>query len=394
VTSREAVALGGQLNAGTPNSSGVYSGSMTYDALADGDPHTYGFYSVGIDDEQKVQATPSTPNVTFTETYAAALAVENLVVEKGIAERSFIEYLDVDFNMTTATSAELAAMQTALTDGDGSSYVELLWYGEGLGSGSLYKGSVNLGKPGEVTLSGNDLSINFGPNGITSLLTETGVSGTGSPTSSFGDGWYALGIDPAGNPSTKQVVWLPFFRLLGSATGDLTVSGPYTTAGTDAYTVYHAEGETGPLLDADVNGDGAVNSKDLTETVEAYNHAVGTTEPGTFPAFQLFAGGTSAPGHVVAITKAEVKALLPAAIDAWQAAGLDAADVRELGRDYPGGRPGPEHPGPGSRGHDHDQPDRGGLQLVRERRPRLGPGIRPGRSGRRIGGGSGEPGGR
>jgi RHS repeat-associated protein len=330
----------GQLNGGKPNGSSVYSGSMTYDALGDGLSHTYSFFSVGIDDEQKVQyapqSGPSTPDVTFTESYTAPLAVEDLMVEKGIAERSFIQYLDVDFNQSLSTNppnSTLQGLANGLTGSSASSYVELLWYGENLTANSSPKGSVNLfntGTTANLSLAGNDLSINFGPNGITSLLTETGVSGTGSPTSSFGDGWYALGIDPTGNASNHQVFWLPFFRLLGSATGDLTVSGPYTASGTDAYTVYHAEGETSPLLDADVNGDGAVNSNDLTETVEADNHAVGTTEPGTFPAFQLFAGATSAPGHAVAITQAEVKALLPAAIDAWRAAGLGAADVREL----------------------------------------------------------------
>ena len=63
------------------------------------------------------------------------------------------------------------------------------------------KGSVNLfgaGTTATVSLTGNDLSINFGANGITSLLTETGVSGTGKPTTNFGDGWYALGIDTTG----------------------------------------------------------------------------------------------------------------------------------------------------------------------------------------------------
>ena len=161
------------------------------------------------------------------------------------------------------------------------------------------QGSVNLfgtGTTATVGLTGNDLSINFGANGITSLLTETGVSGTGSPTSTFGDGWYALGIDPTGNPSNHQVFWVPFFRLLGSATGDLTVSGPYTTPGTDAYTVYHAEGQSGTLLDADVNGDGAVNTKDLTETVAADEHTVGATAPSAFPQFQLFAGAVGGAG--------------------------------------------------------------------------------------------------
>jgi hypothetical protein len=307
---------------------------MARDALGDSLSRTYSFYSVGVDNEQKVQyarqSGPSTPDVTFTETYTAPLAVENLTVEKGIAERSFIQYLDVDFNQTLATnppSSALQALANGLTGTSPGSFVELLWYGEGLTAGSIPKGSVNLfNTSATLSLTGNDLSINFGSNGITGLLTETGASGTGSPTSSFGDGWYALGIDPTGNPENGQMFWLPFFRLLGSATGDLTVSGPYTTAGT----VYHAEGETGPLLDADVNGDGAVNSKDLTETVEADNHTVDTTPPTKFPQFQLFAGAPAVPGHAVVVTQAQVEALLPKAIAAWQAAGLDAAGLRRL----------------------------------------------------------------
>ncbi len=315
---------------------------MTYGALADGLSHTYGFFSVGVDDEQKAQyapqAGPMTPDVTFNETYSAALAVENLAVEKGIAGRSFIQYLDVAFNQSLSTnppSPILEALASGLAGGSAGSYVELMWYGENLGASSTPQGSVNLfstGTTASVGLTGNDLSINFGAKGITSLLAETGVTGTGSPTSTFGDGWYALGIDPGGNPSDGRVFWLPFFRLLGSANGDLKVSGPYTTAGTDAYTVYHAQGESGPLLNADVNGDGAVNTKDLTETVAASGHSVGATPPANFPQFQLFVGAHPAPGHAVAVTRAQVQALLPDAIAAWQAAGLDAAEVRGLDR--------------------------------------------------------------
>ncbi len=119
--------------------------------------------------------------------------------------------------------------------------------------------------------------------------------------------------------------------MLGDTNGDGVVTGPYTTAGTDAYTVYHAEGQSGPLLNADVNGDGAVNSKDLTETVGANGHAVGATPPGKFPQFQLFVGPAGRPGAVTtAVTQAQVQALLSEAIAAWQSAGLDPADVRRL----------------------------------------------------------------
>ena len=52
-------------------------------------------------------------------------------------------------------------------------------------AGSPVKGGVNLfnsGTVAKVGLSGNDLSIDFGPNGLTGLLTVSGT--TGGPTSS------------------------------------------------------------------------------------------------------------------------------------------------------------------------------------------------------------------
>ncbi len=328
----------GQPTGGTPTGTGVYSGSITYDALADGLTHTYRFYSVGVDDQQvkqyAPQAGPAAPDVTFTETYAAQLAVQNLVVEDNIAERSYIRYLDVNFNQSVSTSPALQTLNAGLAGSSRNSFVELLWYGENLTSTSTPQGSVNLfntGTTASVALAGNDLSINFGANGLTSLLTETGVSGTGSTTSSFGDGWYALAIDPTGNPSNGQVFWVSFYRLLGDTNGDGAVTGPYTAAGTDAYTVYHAEGQSGVLLNADVNGDGTVNSKDLTETVGANGHAVGGTPPAKFPQFQLFAGPAAPAGAVTAaVTQTQVQALVPEAIAAWQAAGLDPAGVRKL----------------------------------------------------------------
>ena len=171
--------------------------------------------------------------------------------------------------------------------------------------------------------AGNDLSINFGANGITSLLTETGVSGTGKPTTNFGDGWYALGIDTTGG--NGPVFWEPFFRLFGSATGDTTVTGPYTAAGTDAYVVYNAEGETGTLLNADVDGSGAVNSKDLTYTAAAKGDTVARglharQLPGV-PVVCWFGRRRARECHRGHAERSAIPA--PAAIDAWQAAGLD-----------------------------------------------------------------------
>jgi hypothetical protein len=323
----------GQLNAGTPNGAGVYSGSLTYDALADGQAHTYRFFSIGVDDQQKKQMQPGSADVTFSNiAVSAPLAVQNLVVENNIAERSFIEVLDVDFNQSEATSTVLQSLASGLVGSSRNSYVELVWYGENLTGVSQPRGSVNLfnnGSATSVTLNGNDLSINFGPNGVTSLLTETGASGTGKPNTTFGDGWYALGIDPSGDPSQGPVFWVTFIRLLGDTNGDGVVTGPYTTKNTDASDVYTALGQSGLGLDPDVDGSGAVNSKDLAYAVAARGDAVGATAPSSFPQFQLFAGAP-ATGSAVAITEAEVQSLVPEALAAWMTAGLDAADLRRL----------------------------------------------------------------
>jgi hypothetical protein len=324
-----------QVSAGTPNAGGVYGGTLTYAALADGAPHTYGFFTVGVDDLQKKQyapaAGPTSPDVTFRNiTYSSPLAVENLAVEDGLSERTFIRYLDVNFNQTAGSSAALAAPAAGLAGDNSSSFVELIWFGENVTASTVPVG-VNLfgaGTTASVGLSGNDLSINLGANGITSLL--PGGSGATSPLKTYGDGWYLLGIDPTGNASNHQIFWEPFFRLLGDTSGDGVVTGAYTTAGTDAYAVYHAEGQSGNLLNADVNGDGAVNSKDLSVTIAAKGDAVGAGPlASNDAAFQLLAGAAG-PGKAVAVTQSQVQALLPEAISAWQAAGLDAADVRRL----------------------------------------------------------------
>jgi hypothetical protein len=324
----------------------VYSGTLTYHAQGDGNSHTYKFYSIGTDDQHLAQPTPGAADVTFTETYTAPLTA-SLTVEKGIQERSFIRYLDVNFNQSLATSAALQSLQSGLHGSSPSAFVQLLWYGENLTSSSTSQASVNLfgtGTTAVLTFSGSTLSIDFGgnnpnynysnpsgavPNGITNLLTVNGV--TGSRTTATGDGWYALGIDPYGNPSQGTVFWLTFFRLLGDANGNGVVNGPTSTAGTDEYIVNAARGQTGALLNGDVNGDGSVNTTDLQETIVAANaqHAVGTTAPQTFPQFQIFAGQAGA-GNVVPLTQAQVQALVPQAIAAWQAAGLNATGMQLL----------------------------------------------------------------
>ena len=74
------------------------------------------------------------------------------------------------------------------------------------------------------------------------------------------------------------------------------------------------------------------------------------------------------PGNAVAVTQTQVQALLPRG-DRRLASGGPRCGRRATARERagPGRQPGHEHPGPGSRRRDHDQPDRRGQQLVRER---------------------------
>ena len=134
----------GQPSGGTPNGNGVYSGTLSYQALGDGLAHTYSFFSVGVDDLQKKQyapaAGPAAPDVTFSNiTFTSRSAIQSFAVEKNIAERSFIQYLDVDFNQTlssTPPSSALQGLAAGLAGSTPSSYVELLYYGENLSSSS------------------------------------------------------------------------------------------------------------------------------------------------------------------------------------------------------------------------------------------------------------------
>jgi hypothetical protein len=131
--------------------------------------------------------------VTFSNiTYTAPLAVSSFVVEKNSAERSFIQDLDVNFNQSVATSNALQSLAAGLAGGNAGSFVELLYYGENVTASTIPEAVSLFGSatPSPATLTGNDLSLKFGPSGVTSLL--AGSSGALSSTKTFGDGWYLL----------------------------------------------------------------------------------------------------------------------------------------------------------------------------------------------------------
>jgi uncharacterized membrane protein len=305
--------------------SNVYSGSTTYAALADGNAHTYGFYSLGTDASGLVQPVPSAPDVSFTETYTAPLAVTALKVVQRVAqptllqERSYIRVLEVDFNQSPTANAP--DFLTNL-----GKYVEVLYFG----TNGTQQGTVSLSNA-TVTLSGASLFIDFGVYGITSALTLSGgqtVSQTSARTSTFGDGWYGLGVSKSAT-GTGNPIWSPFFRLLGNATG-APASGNPTVGSADVNYVSAAVGKKPLDYNADINGDGYVNQSDVSLTKLRQGDTAGSA-PTTFPQFQLFAGPAGS-GGAAALTESQVQVLLPTAIAAWHAAGLTGAGVQLLER--------------------------------------------------------------
>ena len=78
---------GTAIPAGAADSQGDVHASTFYQSLTDGQPHTYAFFTIGIDGAGNIEATPSSPNLSLIETFApaAALQVTGLVVENGAA---------------------------------------------------------------------------------------------------------------------------------------------------------------------------------------------------------------------------------------------------------------------------------------------------------------------
>jgi hypothetical protein len=109
------------------------------------------------------------------------------------------------------------------------------------------------------------IEVDFGPNGI-----------GGDPNTPAGDGYYTLQIDPTGNGvyTTSET----FYRLLGDVVGVSNgLAGDHAIGAADLLLVSNAIGQSGPNLQADVNGDGAVTSADRNLIRRYRNHKISGT---------------------------------------------------------------------------------------------------------------------
>ena len=245
----------GTFAAGSPLG-GVYSGSLTYQPLADGKKHTYAFTSIGTSGNG-IGETKTAADLTLTAAYSAPLTLRatGLTVQHGAVERSFVRYVDIDFNETDAQaggllSSIIASLSTASPD------IELIHYAYGTTPGA--SGAVGTVVPlsaAMLRVVDHAIEIDFGQ------LSLGGVAGAGLRLNQYvtderqGDGYYEIALKLARTTYDEY-----FDRLLGDVDGDGTVSA----ADVSAVQAAEMRNLTGIGAAAfDVDGNGAVNSVDL-----------------------------------------------------------------------------------------------------------------------------------
>jgi len=232
--------------AGPADSQGNVHASIFYQGSTDGKSHTYAFYSIGIDAAGNVQQAPTAPNLALTKTFANAapsqLQVTGLVVEHGAVERSYVRYLDVDFNESdTQSRGEL----TQIAKSVGSASPQILLYKYDLNGRALTKTPIALFGVTDNVID-HAIELDFGANGL-----------GGSPSTTTADGYYELEI----KLPNKTIAVHHFYRLLGDVTGDGVVDNNDLNEIAAEIKLSSQSGMT--PLNADVTGAGTVTAFDL-----------------------------------------------------------------------------------------------------------------------------------
>jgi hypothetical protein len=221
----------------------VYSGSATYAALRDDTQHAYRFYTVGIDGHGNVETPPEAPaDVVVMETFAAptVLTVTGFDVQRGALQRSYIQYVDVTFNVPDGVSeidSSRLRLQRYSLNGENPVDVPL--------------DDVNLQAVDEV------LTLDFGEQGI-----------GGDRNGLAGNGYYGLLIDTDDDLENGYEVERFFYRLAGDTNRDrrndsldlLAVNALLASGGYDE--------------NADVNGDGVINASDRLLVMRGRNQVL------------------------------------------------------------------------------------------------------------------------
>ncbi len=178
-----------------------------------------------------------------------------LVVENGAVERSYVRYLEVEFNESNLQSQGDLAQ---ITNSIGSSSPEIVLYKYDLNGDASSKGAVSLAGV-NVHVLDHAIELDFGSAGLGS-----------SPNTTAADGYYEVDIKlPSGTTAVHH-----FYRLLGDVTGDGDVSDNDLNEIAAEINLSSPSGMT--PLDADVNGDGTVSALDLTLATRSKGRKLGS----------------------------------------------------------------------------------------------------------------------
>ncbi len=183
-------------------------------------------------------------NQSFT---ATNLQVTGLTVENGAAERSYIRYVDIDFNQSDAQSGGQLTT-TAGSLGTSSPAIQLYRYD--LEGDLSSKAAVSLAGVSAKVID-DAIELDFGAAGL-----------GGNPNTASANGYYELDVTLGGTTYRHY-----FYRLLGDVTGDGVVDNNDLAAIATELTLSSPAGYL--PLSADVNGDGSVTAMDETLATRA-----------------------------------------------------------------------------------------------------------------------------
>jgi hypothetical protein len=168
--------------------------------------------------------------------------VVDLIVQRGMSQRSYIRYVDVVFESAGGLAQLIAEGRVRFTrlslTGTGGVFVSIA---------------------GKASVVANRVAIDFGVQGI-----------GGNRNSAVGDGYYRVRVDADRNGSLET--WRHFYRLLGDTNGDRRVTA------NDVNAIAAHQGKRG-TFNTDVNGDGVVNATDLALARQQVNKALAASLP-------------------------------------------------------------------------------------------------------------------
>ncbi len=179
----------------------------------------------------------------------AALRLDSIRVQNGLASRSFIRYIDLEFNQRAGLQDIVDSLSTA------APRLTVTFHG--------LHGTLNVPVPllaSQIKVVGTTLSLDFGAGGI-----------TGRPRSRLGDGYYQISVDLNGDGNFTTET---FDRLLGDVNGDGRVNMA------DLRVVRRAFQTSGTDPGGDVDGRGAVRRIDRWLIVRSFGREISATRPG------------------------------------------------------------------------------------------------------------------